>query len=56
MELFYNKQFDDKELLVNFLEIGYKGNAIDVLPVFVMEEQSWFDLGCNYFTKEIDLI
>lgn len=56
MELFYNKQFDDKKLLVNFLEIGYKGNGIGVLPVFVTEGKSWFDLGYNYFTKEINLI
>ncbi|KAF9659325.1 hypothetical protein HBA12_03500 [Tenacibaculum mesophilum] len=56
MKLVYKKQFNNEKPPANFSGIGYKGNGIDVLPVFVMEGQSWFDLGCNYFTKEIDLI
>lgn len=56
MSLVYQKKFNNEEAPADFIGIGYKGEVVDVLPIFVMKEQSWFDLGCKYFTKEIDLI
>ncbi len=52
----YQKKFNNEEPPSHFTGIGYKGDSIDVLPVFVMKGQSWFDLGCKYFTKEVDMI
>ena len=34
---------------------GYKGEDTDVEMIPVKVGESWFDLGCTYFTKNIDL-
>lgn len=56
MDFVYIKQFGTEEPPVDFLGIGYKGNGVAVTPVFVMKGESWFDLGCKYFTKIVDIL
>jgi len=34
--------------------IGYRNEGVKVELVFVKKGESWFDLGCKYFTREID--
>lgn len=56
MNFVYEKKFGNNEPPSNFVGIGYKGDIPYVVPVFVMKGQSWYELGCKYFTKEVDII
>lgn len=54
MNFVYQKKINNEEPPIDFKGMGYKGDNIKVLPVFVMKGQSWFELGCKYFVKRED--
>lgn len=33
--------------------LGFKNDGVDVQLIFVKKGESWYDLGCKYFIKEI---
>jgi len=48
----------EKYLEINkneILGIGYKGKNSEVEIILVKKGESWFDLGCSYFTKYLEL-
>lgn len=53
MSLVFQKKFGSGTPPEDFTGIGYKGEGIEASIVFVMKNQSWYDLECKYFIKKI---
>jgi hypothetical protein len=54
LEPFIDEELDEYLKNDQLIGFGYKGEDVDVLMIPIKENESWFDKGCSYFTKNID--
>lgn len=53
-EFVFDEEFDEFMGEGELLGFGYKGEGIGVEMIPVKVGESWFDLGCTYFTVDVD--
>ena len=53
-EPIFDEQLDEYLGEDELFGFGYKGEDIDVEMIPVKVGESWFELGCTYFTRDVD--